>query len=442
MACRILKSRKVVFKSQVRAASLVLENGRIAAIGRYSDEYDGDVIDYGSKAILPGLVDTHVHFNEPGRTEWEGWRSGTTAAIAGGVTTIVEMPLNSIPSTVDSASLKLKIDSTKEQLFCDVGLWGGAVPGNLDKFEELLEGGVLGFKAFMSDPGTAEFRHLDEEGLRQAMLKIASLNSILLLHAEWPAALKEPNPELNPQSYASWLSTRPVEAERQAIELVIRLAQETGCRCHVVHVASPEVLDLFQQSKVSCETCAHYLSFAAEGIADKATNFKCAPPIRESYHREGLWRALLEQKIAMITSDHSPCTPDLKNQNFLESWGGIAGVQMLLSAVWTGAYARGFSLIDLCRWLSLEPAKLAGLASERGSIEIGKLAHLVVFDPEALQTIEKLYHRHQGSPYEGRTWKGVVEATYLYGQQVFDGVTIDPKARGQLILGKQQQANH
>lgn len=428
-----LKSRRVVLPDGEQPASLILSEGRIQRIAPYDEPSQGPVVDYGDKAILPGVIDTHVHFNEPGRTEWEGWRSGTSAALAGGVTTVVEMPLNSIPSTVDLPSLKLKHDSMNGQLFSDVGLWGGAVPGNAADLEPLVQAGVLGLKSFMSDPGTAEFRNLDRDGLRTAMQAIAKIDSVLLLHAEWPDALVEPDPTTDPLSYASWLNTRPVAAEREAIKVVVELAKETGCRCHIVHVASHEALDVLEGSPVTCETCAHYLAFSAEEIADRATNFKCAPPIREAVHREGLWKALGEGKIQMVTSDHSPCTPDLKNESFLGSWGGIAGVQMLLPVTWTGASARGFSLNDLARWLCSEPARLAGLQHERGSIQAGYLAHLVVFDPEAERVAENLLHRYAGSPYEGRVWKGVVEAVYLHGERAYDGSAVASKPGGRIV---------
>jgi allantoinase len=435
-----LKSQRVVFPDGERPASLTLMGGRIVAINGYDAKPDGEVVDVASKAILPGLIDTHVHFNEPGRTEWEGWRTGTAAALAGGVTTVVEMPLNSIPSTVDLASLWVKRVSTTDQLYCDVGLWGGAVPGNAEHLRALVGGGALGLKAFMSDPGTAEFRHLDRDGLRLAMQEIAAIDSVLLLHAEWPDALVSPDANVDPHTYQAWLDTRPVAAEREAIKVVVELSQQTGCRCHIVHVASHEVLDLLEGTGVTCETCAHYLAFAAEDIPDRATNFKCAPPIRQAHHREGLWQGLSEGKIQMVTSDHSPCTPDLKNESFLASWGGIAGVQMLLPVTWTGAFARGFSLPDVARWLAEEPAKLAGLAHDRGSIKVGNLAHLVVFDADAVGVAEQLIHRHAGSPYEGRPWKGVVEATYLHGELAFDGTSVLPQPRGRLVLSGSESA--
>jgi allantoinase len=427
-----IKSQRVVLPNEVRPATIVIEDGLIKSIEAY--DFDTEAEDFGNLAILPGVIDPHVHFNDPGRAEWEGWKSGTMAAIAGGVTTVVDMPLNCIPSTVDLSSIWAKRVSTSSQLYCDVGFWGGAVPGNSDDLRALVGAGALGLKCFMSDPGTKEFSHLDLDELRLAMERIAEIDSVLLLHAESPSALKEPSPQVNPEAYRAWLETRPVEAERQAISDVIRLARETGCRCHVVHVATPEVLDLFEGSDVSCETCAHYLVFCAEEIEDRATNFKCAPPIRERIHQEGLWQALREGKISMVTSDHSPCPPDMKNASFLESWGGIAGVQMLLSAVWTGASKRGFQLTELSQWLSAKPADLAGLSETVGSITAGKLAHLIVFDPEAEYLCKELFHQHPGSPYEGLRWKGLVKATYLRGSKVYANGQILAK-EGRLING-------
>lgn len=413
------KSTRVVFPNQVRPATVVTQEGVIVAVEPH--DYSGECRDWGDYALLPGAVDTHVHFNEPGRSEWEGWESGTKAAAAGGVTTVVEMPLNSIPSTVDAQSLRLKLDSMKGKLYCDVGLWGGAVPENSTQLQELLEGGVLGLKCFLSDPGTEEFRHLDEDALRKTMTEIARLGSVLLVHAEWPSALKGADPSISPRDYRSWLFTRPVEAEREAIARIVELANHTGCRCHIVHVSSPLALAPLDNSEITCETCAHYLAFSAEEVEESATNFKCAPPIREASHREGLWKALGQGRIQMVTSDHSPCPPDLKNQSFLDSWGGIAGVQMLLSATWTGASARGYSLSDLARWVAQEPARLAGLQARKGSIEVGRDADLVIFDPEREYRCESLFHRHGGSPYLHRTWKGTVVETFLRGESVYRG---------------------
>lgn len=412
-----LKSQRVVLSNDVRPATIVIGEGVIQSIEPYNS--DTEAVDYGSLAILPGVIDPHVHFNEPGRSHWEGWESGTRAAIAGGVTTVVDMPLNCIPSTVDRESLQLKSSSTEDKLYCDVGLWGGAVPGNAEKLGELLEAGVLGFKCFLSDPGTKEFSNLDQDELREAMTKIAELKSVLLLHAEWPSALLEPDPSIPPESYSAWLHTRPLTAEREAIQKVVELSRETGCRCHIVHLSSGELADLLQNTGISSETCAHYLAFNAQEIGDGATHFKCAPPIRGKSHQESLWSALGSGHIQMVTSDHSPCPPDLKNPNFLASWGGISGVQMLLPAVWTGASQRGYNLCSISHWLSEQPAVLAGLDKQKGRIAPGLCADLVVFDPDKEFRCQTLQHRHAGSPYEDRTWKGTVEATYLRGQKVY-----------------------
>lgn len=428
------KSTRVVFPDRVEPATLVVEEGKFVAFEPH--DYGGDCHDWKDLAILPGAIDTHVHFNEPGRTHWEGWKSGTQAAVAGGVTTVVEMPLNSIPSTVDSDSLRLKIESMAGKLHCDVGLWGGAVPGNSGRFQEMLEEGVLGLKCFLSDPGTAEFQNLDESSLREAMLEIARLDSILLVHAEWPDQLVPVDPAIPGQEYRAWLSTRPVEAERAAIEKIVQLSRETGCRSHIVHVASDQVLDVLEGSQVTSETCAHYLSFCAEEIVPSATNFKCAPPIRERVHQSGLWEALRAGKITMVTSDHSPCPPELKNDSFLESWGGIAGVQLLLQATWTGAVARGFTLVDLAKWLSREPAKLAGIESRKGSLEVGLDADFVIFDPEAEFECGQLFHRYQGSPYQGRRWRGTVVETHLRGQVAYSPSDLT-SPRGHLITSQQ-----
>jgi len=421
-----LKSRRVVLPDETRPATLTLQNGLIQSIGSYDDPVAED---FGEKVILPGVIDPHVHFNDPGRAHWEGWKTGTLAALGGGVTTVVDMPLNCIPSTVDLPSYWAKREAGKGQMYCDVGLWGGAVPGNAGELKGLVGAGALGLKCFLSDPGTREFANLDHQGLEDAMRVIAEIDSVLLIHAEWPSALQAPDPKLDPFSYQAWLNTRPVEAERQAIEKVVALSGKTGCRCHIVHVSTPEVLDLLEGTGVSCETCAHYLVFAAEEIEDRDTRFKCAPPIREKVHQDGLWKALAEGRIQMVTSDHSPCPPDLKTENFLESWGGIAGVQMLLSATWTGAERRGYSLNQLACWLCSGPAELAGL-QDQGAIKVGNLANLVVFDPDQEFVCESLFHRHGGSPYQGRTWKGVVEATYLRGVQAYrEGAAGPPMGR-------------
>ena len=425
-----IKSERVVLPDGTRPATVIVENGTIKTIAPH--DYQGPCQDYGSLAILPGVIDPHVHFNEPGRTHWEGWETGTKAALAGGVTTAVDMPLNCIPSTNNLASLRLKQRSAGGKIFCDVGLWGGAVPGNAEDIPELVGAGALGLKCFLSDPGTAEFENLSAPHLQKAMEAIAQVNSVLLIHAEWPSALRGVDPTHDPETYEAWLSTRPVEAESEAVRQVVELSAQTGCRCHIVHISSPKVLKALEGTDLSCETCTHYLVFAAEEIGRQATNYKCAPPIRSREHQDGLWSALGDGRIQMITSDHSPCPPELKNSSFLESWGGIAGVQMLLTGVWTGASQRGYQLHDLARWLSEAPARLIGRAHELGSLAPGLTANMVVFDPEKESVCQTLYHRYQGSPYQGKAWKGEVVATYLRGECVYNnqsGHSAIPKGR-------------
>ncbi len=431
---RILKSRRVVLEDQIKPLALVVQEGSIIAHQPYDQPSGGfPEVDYGEAAILPGLIDIHVHFNEPGRTHWEGWETGTRAAIAGGVTTVVDMPLNCIPSTTDPDSFREKLASTEGKLFCDVGFWGGAVPSNIDQLEALWNCGVLGFKAFLSDPGTAEFQNLDESSLTQAMQTIAQLGAVLLVHAEWPSALLDPKPEHPGTTYQAWLATRPLQAEREAIAKLVALSERFGCRCHVVHLSSGDLCDLLTTELVTSETCPHYLTFCAEEIPDRATYFKCAPPIRGQEHRDSLWERLKDGSIDLIASDHSPCPGDLKSENFLTSWGGIASVQTTLPAVWTSARQRGFDLPDLARWLSSNPARVAGLSRLKGSLEVGKHADLLVFSPEQEWTPANLLHRHAGSPYEGRTWRGLVEATYLRGEQIFDGSQVSDPPSGRFI---------
>lgn len=411
-----LKSRRVVLESEVVSAVVHVRDGLIAEIEKGGESAD---VDLGDLALMPGVIDPHVHFNEPGRTEWEGWESGTRAALAGGVTTVVDMPLNCIPSTVDVLSLEKKRKSTNGKLYCDVGLWGGAVKGSAGEILALLDAGVLGMKCFLSDPGTAEFSNLNHQELREAMVEIAKRNAVLLVHAEWPDQLLPPSPEYPSDDYRAWLHTRPPSAETEAIRRVAQLSGETGCRCHIVHVATTDAFKVLKESHLTCETCAHYLVFAAEDIPSKATNFKCAPPIRSQAEQDGLWQHLLDGDIQMITSDHSPCPPDLKSDDFLTSWGGIAGVQMLLPAVWTGARKRGISLDRVSQWLSAGPAGLLGRERDLGKIAPSYLADFVVFSPDTEFVCDSLHHRHAGSPYEGRSWFGEVKETWLRGQCVY-----------------------
>ena len=438
----VVRSERVVLPDGMRPASIHVRDGRIAAVRDYSERPAGiREVDAGALVVMPGLVDTHVHINDPGRADWEGFEHATKAAAAGGVTTLVDMPLNSIPPTTDVEGLEAKRRAAAGRCFVDVGFWGGVVPGNSGALEPLARAGVLGFKCFLSPSGVEEFSHVTERDLREALPILARLGLPLLAHAEWPALLRECSGD--PTRYATWLDSRPPASELAAIELLVRLAAEYGARVHIVHLASAGAVTAIREAraaglKVSVETCPHYLSFAAEEIPAGATAFKCAPPIRERDHREGLWKALSEGDIDLIATDHSPAPPVLKRQDagdFVGAWGGIASLQIGLAAVWTGASARGVSIETLARWLSLAPARLAGLDAVKGAVQVGCDADLVIWDPDAIATIDAvhLYHRHAVTPYHGLRLRGVVRTTILGGEVVFDEGKCLPAAHGKLI---------
>jgi allantoinase len=379
-------------------------------------------------------VDTHVHVNEPGRTDWEGFATATRAAAAGGVTTICDMPLNSLPVTTSVAALREKIAAAAGQCAVDVGFWGGAVPGNLDAMAPLLDAGVAGFKCFLVDSGIAEFAPLSGGELRAAMNAIAGSGAPLIVHAEDPGEVREPAGS----GYDAFVASRPPVAERRAIETVVRAAASTGARAHIVHLAAGECAALIGAAKaagiaLSAETCPHYLFFAAEDVPAGATAFKCCPPVRYAANREALWRALTAGVIDCVVSDHSPCPPSLKDPgggDFRTAWGGIASVQIGLPAVWTVARRRGLPLTDVARWMSSFPASLAGLPA-KGRIAVGCDADLVAFDTDATFTVhgQELLHRHPVTPYEGVTLTGRVERVWLRGAEI----CADGPPRGRLL---------
>jgi allantoinase len=388
------------------------------------------------EVLLPGLVDTHVHVNEPGRTHWEGFATATKAAAAGGVTTIVDMPLNSLPPTTDAAALHLKRRAADRQCHVDVAFWGGAVPGNEPDRARLHEAGVRGFKCFLADSGVPEFPPLDRAGLRRAAAQIAGLDSLLLVHAEDPAYLGD---ACGPggADYAAFLRSRPPRAEMSAIEAVIEAARETGVRAHILHVSSADAIELLAAARadglaITSETCPHYLTLAAEDVPAGATEFKCCPPIRDRANADRLWAGLQAGVIDCVVSDHSPCPPELKlpdTGDFAKAWGGIASVQLSLSAVWTRAVERGCGLTELARWMAARPAQLAGLA-HKGRIGVGYDADLVAFAPGATFVVEpgRLEHRYQLTPYAGRRLTGVVRRTWLRGREIYasDGTAAAP----------------
>ena len=427
----IVCGERVVLPAGTQPASVMVREGRIVSIAGYRERPAAvPAIDAGPLVVLPGIVDTHVHFNDPGRAEWEGFDSGTRAAAAGGVTTAIDMPLNSVPATVAPEALEAKLQSARGRLTVDVGFWGGVVPGNAEALEPLARRGVLGFKCFLSPSGVEEFQHVDEDDLRAALPVIARLGVPLLVHAELPSALRAVDRSRDPREYWTWLSSRPPESERQAIDLLIRLAKASDARIHVVHLASADAVDALRAARrdgvrISVETCPHYLTFDAERIAAGATAFKCAPPIREARHREGLWAALAGGDVHLVATDHSPAPPGMKaldDGDFVAAWGGIASLQLGLSAVWTGAARRGFPLDRIAGWLAAAPARLAGLDDCKGAIAVGRDADFAFFDPDAAAVVDPaaLFHRHPVTPYAGMTLKGRVHKTILRGEVIFD----------------------
>jgi allantoinase len=451
----LLRSRRVVLPDGMGPASLELRGGVIAAVREHDAQANGggEVVELGDLVVAPGLVDTHVHINEPGRTEWEGFASATRAAAAGGITTLVDMPLNADPPTTGLAALEAKLEAAAATaLRADVGFWGGVVPDNTDGLAPLWEAGVMGFKCFLAPSGIADFAEVGEAELRRALPVLAELGAPLLVHAEDPGVLARASATargLDPRAYATYLATRPPEAEVEAIRMLIGLCREFGTRIHVVHLAAAAALPLLREARdeglpITVESCPHYLRFAAEEVPDGATELKCAPPIRGRENRDALWSALGAGSIDLIASDHSPCPPGMKERergDFLAAWGGIAGLQLSLPAVWEGAREHGYTPSHLARWMSSAPARLAGLHAHKGEIAPGHDADLVVWDPESEFLVEPhgLHHRHPTSPYLGSILPGVVEATYLRGIPAYRRGEEWPPATGRILLRGQQQ---
>jgi len=393
------------------------------------------------EVLLPGLVDTHVHVNEPGRTEWEGFATATAAAAAGGITTIVDMPLNCLPPTTDAGALELKRTAADRQCHVDVGFWGGAVPGNESGRRGLHEAGVLGFKSFTVDSGVPEFPPLDAAGLELAARQLAALGSLLLVHAE-DASCIEHAQNSGGRAYSRFLRSRPDAAETAAIATVIEIVRRTGVRAHILHVSSADALPVLAAARaeglpVTAETCPHYLALAAEDVPDGATQFKCCPPIRGARNRERLWEGLQAGVLDCIVSDHSPCPPAMKqldSGDFGAAWGGISSVQLALPVVWSFGRERGCSLADVVRWMAAAPAKIAGLQG-KGAITEGQDADLVAFAPDEEFAVDpaKLLHRHKLTPYASQRLTGVVRRTWLRGREVFGPSAPADEALGRLL---------
>ncbi len=452
MSDLILRSSRVVTPNGLQPAAIVLADGKITEIREHDAIPSGvRVDDVGDLIVMPGLVDTHVHVNEPGRTEWEGFDTTTRAAAAGGVTTIVDMPLNSIPATTNVAAFQEKLRAARGQCWVDTGFWGGLVDDNRDQLEPLARAGVLGFKAFLVPSGVPEFAPASLEDIEAALPILRSLKRPLLVHAEllddadegW-TGYDADDPEWDdPRAYACYLRSRPDAMENQAIAALIELAENSRAHIHIVHLASAEALPMLRDAKargvpITVETCPHYLYFSSEEVPYGATEFKCAPPIRDQYNREGLIQGLEQGVIDMVVTDHSPCTPDLKtkaNGDFFHAWGGIASLQLRLPVVLAVMQTRGFSFNQLTRWLSTAPARLAGLDHRKGSIAPGHDADFVVWHPAMEREVApgSLLHRHKLTPYAGRTLPGVVMATYLRGRKIYDGATVLGEPGGEFL---------
>ncbi|HEY0101676.1 MAG TPA: allantoinase AllB [Pyrinomonadaceae bacterium] len=460
----VIRARRVLLPGEIAAAAIHVRDGRIHAINAFEDAPRGlPLVEVEAEAVvLPGLVDTHVHINEPGRTEWEGFRTATRAAAAGGVTTLVEMPLNSIPATTTRESLETKRAAAGGQCYVDVGFWGGLVPGNAPELGRMFECGVFGFKCFLVPSGVDEFEHVTEPDLRAAMPELARLGALLIVHAETPAPIEAALAGLthedfardaksaDPRRYETFLRSRPKAAEDEAVALMVRLSRETGARVHIVHHSSSASLPSLRAAKAeglkfTAETCPHYLAFAAEEVADGATEFKCCPPVRERENRERLWDALDEGVLDMIVSDHSPCPPELKRReegDFLAAWGGIASLQLRLPVVWTEARARGYGIERVVEWTAAAPARLVELEGRKGALTVGCDADIVVFRPDETFRVEPalLQHRHKLTPYAGQTLSGVVETTYLRGVKIYErGEFMNETATG-VLLARQDEA--
>jgi len=425
-----IRSRRVVTPQGSRPAAVLVHDGRIADVVPADAVPEGlGVEDVGDAAVLPGLVDSHVHVNEPGRTEWEGFSTATRAAAAGGVTTLVDMPLNSRPVTTTAEALERKRAAAEGRVFVDCAFWGGLVPGNVGEVRSLLDAGACGVKAFLVHSGIDDFPAAGEADLRAALPVLAERGAPLLVHAE--LASGEALSGGDPRRYATYLASRPPSWETEAVRLLVRLCRETGAPVHVVHLSAAAAAGLVRGAvsdglSLSAETCPHYLALEAEQVPDGATEWKCAPPVREAKNREALWRALREGTIGLVVSDHSPCPAPLKSReagDFLAAWGGIASLQLALPVVFTEAERRGFKLADVARWMAEAPARLAGLADRKGRLAPGFDADLVVFDEGATFVVDadSLQHRHKLTPYHGRRLRGVVRQTFVRGRRVFAG---------------------
>jgi allantoinase len=437
----IVKSKNVVVANEMKEAFVLIKDGRIVdVVAALSNDATVPLVDAENKIVMAGVIDPHVHINEPGRTDWEGFETATKAAVAGGLTTLVDMPLNASPVTTSVAAFREKLSAAKKNLHTHCGFWGGLVPGNEREIEPLIEEGVLGFKAFLTHSGMDEFPNVTESDLQKAMPILARHQLPLLVHCEISG---HETHSQKPRSYQGYLASRPKKWEDEAIALMIRLCEQYGCRTHIVHLSSAGSIDQIQQAKagglpLTVETAQHYLYFNAEEISDGETQYKCAPPIRERENNALLWEALTNGTIDFVATDHSPAPPLLKQMetgDFTRAWGGISSLQFALPVLWTAAKARSATPGDIARWLAEKPAALIGKNGTKGKIQRGYDADLVIWDPDKQFTVtpDIIQHRHKITPYLHNTLFGVVEQTYLGGKKVFDNGSFTALHSGKLI---------
>ncbi|HLF64149.1 MAG TPA: allantoinase AllB [Saprospiraceae bacterium] len=441
-----IHSRRTVTQRGIKDATIVVSDGVIVeVIDGTPDPFGDELVDVGDSVLMPGIIDPHVHINEPGRTEWEGFDTATRAALAGGITTLVDMPLNSSPVTTSVNAFHEKIRAAQTHLHTNCGFWGGVVPGNENDIEPLIAAGVLGFKAFLIDSGIDEFPSVSEHDLRKAIPLIAKHHLPLLVHCELTA---DPHSRRGgiysrPDSYQAYMNSRPRQWENDAIALMIRLCEEFNCRTHIVHVSSSDALKQIAKAKqqglpITAETAQHYLFFSAEEIADGQTQFKCAPPIREGSNNEKLWEGLKNGILDFVATDHSPSLPEMKelqSGDFRKAWGGITSIQFALPALWTAAKKHHCEITDIAKWLCERPAPFIG-AKKKGRIEKGYNADLVVWSPEDHFIVNgsMIYHRHHITPYLHKELFGVVKQTYLHGELVFDNGNFLHLNKGKLMI--------
>jgi allantoinase len=438
-----IHSRQTILPGGIQDAIVLISNGIITDIvNDIPANFAGEMADVGNKVLMPGIIDPHVHINEPGHTDWEGFDTATKAAIAGGITTIVDMPLNSLPVTTTAKAFDEKINSTQGQLHTNCSFWGGLIPGNEKEIEPLIEKGVLGFKAFLTHSGIDEFPNVTEDDLNKAIPIIAKYNLPLLVHCE--LSNERHRITTDNKSYSNYLASRPKNWEDKAIALMIRLCEKHKCRVHIVHLSSAGSIEQIAKAKqkglpLTVETAQHYLYFTAEEIKDNQTLFKCAPPIREKENNERLWQALKDGIIDFVATDHSPAPPELKeihSGNFTEAWGGISSLQFALPVLWTAAKRHGCSMDDISKWLCANPAILIGRQGSKGKIAKGYNADLLVWDPEKRFTITEnlIHHKHKLTPYLNEELYGVTEQTWLQGVKVYDNGIFTQLNKGKIIL--------